>query len=297
MVLNPSSFNREILMILSKRSLFILSSLAIALIYLASQYLQGVNHSKDARISSLLEEIQWKNQVISEMKDQLAIKQQRTRTEPINQPARASYDTPKKQANFKGERSTPQSQQPVEEPINESTQTDIQIVQLTEALERKNNTLGNIGQLAPFSKINLTEENRDAYFDRMAEITNGSAYNTEYLMDTDKYGKVAFSVSDTTMSADDGIEDTNIFSSENKRLYAHFDLPNYPHDQVLVKWYRDGDNKLTHMDYFKINNVGSENFTWIEQDSTWEKGNYIVEVFSASEASELLSAGNYIVDN
>ena len=283
-------------MILGKSSFLVLSSLVVISAFMAYQYLQDINHAKDSRISYLLKEVESKNLIISKLRDslyaapQVSIFQAANSNNSTNSDIQISkqIDEPGSEANL---------EKPPTQNVKQSDDSSSQLKQFSESLEKKNTMLKKVSKLAPFSKIPLTDDNRDDYFERIAQITEGSLYNTEYLMNVEKYGKISFNMSDAAPTLDDNTGDTSIFKAENKRLYAHFDLPDYAYDQVLVKWYREGSNELVQMDYLKINQFGSENYIWIEQNSSWESGKYLVEVFSASETPELLSAGNYMVIN
>ena len=283
-------------MLLGKSSFLVFSLLVAISVFMAYQHLQGINDAKDSKISYLLERIESKNLVISKLKDslyatpQISILQPANSNNSTNSGIQKSKQTYEQGSEIHLEKTTIQN-------VKQTDDSSSQLEQLSESLEKKNITLKKISQLAPFSKIPLTDDNRDDYFERIAEITEGSLYNTEYLMNVEKYGKVSFNMSDSAPPLNDTTEDTSIFKAANKRLYAHFDLPDYAYDQVLVKWYKEGVNELVQMDYLKINQFGSENYIWIEQDSTWESGKYLVEIFSASETPALLSAGDYIVIN
>jgi hypothetical protein len=273
-------------------SLFIISFLVILSIYQVYQYRQESDQAKDTRITLLLKEIEWKDQVISDLNDQLDNKGHPVIEESNSSLSLSQLNNPEKKLKIDdGDDPTINRDQSIQG-LAQVSEISGQLAELTEALEEKNTILKNINRLTPFSKINLTEDNRDGYFDRMIEITEGSLYKSEYLLDVDKYGKVAFDKSESTP-----LDDTNIFDAENSRLYAHFELPDYPYEQVLVKWYREGGTEPIELNYFEINQFGNENYAWVEPNSNWQTGRYFVEIFSASESPELLSAGSYVVEN
>lgn len=262
----------------------------LSLTYQAYQYHVEVNRVKDTRIAFLLKAVESRDQVILEIKDE---RENKART-AFGETARplSLFHSSNSENNVKQKNGAAVSRDQETRNPNQMTEISNQLIEMTETLEKKNILLRNISRFTPFSKINLTEENLDAYFERIIEITEGSVYQSEYLMDADKYGKVVFDKSETVPQ-----DSTSVFEAENRRLYAHFDLPNYPYDQVLVKWYREGETRPTELNYFKINQFGNENYTWVEPRSDWQSGRYFVEVFSASETPELLSAGSYMIEN
>ena len=173
-----------------------------------------------------------------------------------------------------------------------SLELESQLEQLSSSIEKKTQILKTLGKIGPFSQVDVADFQLDAYFDRINEIDQGNYYETHYLVNPDNYGSLNFDGSEFTPS-----EKKESFSDDSQRLYAHFNIDeSYPHDSVLVKWYQQGGDSPLALDYYPINTNSSENYIWIEPGGNWQSGQYYVEVFSASEGAELLSAGSYQID-
>lgn len=279
-----------------KVSLVVISVLVLFSIYQVYQNFQDADQIKDARIASLSKEVEWQDQIIKDLHKKLdamdaLIVGETIKSNHLNSKSNSTNNGSNIDSrDSKYFNDSSDINQPLQETIPVA-ELSSQLVDLKAKLEKKNNTLRNLNRLAPFSNINLTDDNLDGYFDRMIEITEGTAYNSEYLVNPDKYGKVVFNNSGTIPE-----ESVEAFNVEKNRLYAHFELQDYLYEEVLIKWYQEGKPEPVELNYFEINQFGNENYAWIEPNSNWEPGTYFVEVFSASESPELLSAGSYLVE-
>lgn len=182
---------------------------------------------------------------------------------------------------------------PVSGSIAESSSPHLesQIEQLSNSIEKKSQILKALSKIGPFSKVDIAESRLDSYFDRISEVGRENYFDKHYLVNPDNYGSLNFDGSEVIPS-----EKNEAFSDESQRLYAHFNIDEaYAYDSVLVKWYQQGSDNPLAFEYYPINRYSSENFIWIEPRDNWESGQYNVEIFSASETVELLSAGSYRV--
>ena len=265
----------------------IIISLVVSL-YLFHQTNLNLQNSSNQQIESLLAELEWKNQIIEELNQQFH------KTDNFEFDGNIEFDGALN-------KSAPVDRKSVQNMVTEEMNTTelsnqiqsfkLEINDLSRQLERQTNILRNLGHLAPFSKINLVDDELDEYFERMTEISQKNLYNSEYMMNPDKYGSIQFDTSNF-------IPETGkkAFEADHSKVYAHFDLPDYPYQSVLIKWYRQGVPEPIELGYFDINPNSGENYAWIEPKSSWGEGKYFVEIYSASESPELLSAGTYTVN-
>ena len=64
---------------------------------------------------------------------------------------------------------------------------------------------------------------------------------------------------------------------------------------MFVKWYKADDPKILLFDQYKIQRGADYSFVWLEQESGWTEGEYVVEFYSADEQLKQVASGSYIV--
>lgn len=85
-------------------------------------------------------------------------------------------------------------------------------------------------------------------------------------------------------------------TGEQSRIYALFPSEDYANDQVLVKWFREGDPELLLFARYPIEPGAPLSHVWMQREAGWEEGPYVVEFYDPSEPLERIAAGRYVVD-
>lgn len=140
--------------------------------------------------------------------------------------------------------------------------------------------------------VGLRDKEAIQYFTQLSSIASNNNYQEQYLPNTESFKPVMFHDKDTIP-----VDSNDTFSVDRKKLYSHFDLEYYPYKSVLVKWYKEGSETPILFRYFNINTYSSENHIWINNNDGWGGGQYNIEIYSADELPQLLSAGSYQISS
>ncbi len=79
------------------------------------------------------------------------------------------------------------------------------------------------------------------------------------------------------------------------RIYAVFPSEKYTRDQVLVKWFREGESNLMLFGRYPVRPGEPLNHVWVERDGGWRPGPYVVEFYNPSEPLTRIAAGRFEV--
>jgi len=82
-----------------------------------------------------------------------------------------------------------------------------------------------------------------------------------------------------------------------RRIYAVFPSEDFVGDQVLVKWFREGESDLLLFGRYPIEPGKPLNHVWMERDGGWQSGPYVVEFFDPAEPLERLAMGRFVVSD
>ena len=93
------------------------------------------------------------------------------------------------------------------------------------------------------------------------------------------------------------------------RIYAVFPTEGYTSDQVLVKWFRDGEPeplsfqllggppRLLVFGRYPVRPGDPLNHVWLSRSERWEPGTYVVEFYDPAEPLAKLASGRFTISN
>jgi len=88
------------------------------------------------------------------------------------------------------------------------------------------------------------------------------------------------------------------FGTDGERpIYALFPSADYTKDQVLVKWFREGDPELLLFARYPVDPGAPLSHVWMQRQAGWTEGPYVVEFYDPSESLEKIASGRYVIDD
>jgi len=81
------------------------------------------------------------------------------------------------------------------------------------------------------------------------------------------------------------------------RIYALFPSEGYTRDQVLVKWFREGDPELLLFARYPVDPGAPLSHVWMQRQAGWAEGPYVVEFYDPSESLQKIASGRYVIDD
>lgn len=85
------------------------------------------------------------------------------------------------------------------------------------------------------------------------------------------------------------------FAVDAGRIYAVFEVGDFPGQKVVIKWYRSDGPELLLFRHYRLSPDNDFSWVWLDRKNGWTPGRYRVDVLSGDEAVERIASGRFMI--